>query len=676
MKVPVRWLNDFIATGLSTERVAELLTLSGSSVERVSGSGDDAVLELEVTSNRPDCLSLAGVARELSALTGKKARVPSVRSSVVKTPERVSVTIEDKKACPRYTARLIRGVRVAVSPEEVHRRLELAGVRPISNAVDATNYAMLECGQPMHAFDFDKLSGGRIHVRRSRKGEKFTAIDGVIHELDSETIVIADAERAIAIAGVIGGKDTEVTDSTTNVLLESAYFDPIAVRRARRKYKTQTDSSYRFERGVDPSVVGDASARAAALIAEWSGGKDVSGLLEAVKWTAPKPRSIELRAARIERLLGIKVPLARAAAILRNLGFEAKPKTAGTLTVKTNPARRDVAQEADLIEEVLRIEGFDKVPGRLPVTRHPVESPENRDAAAILELKGFLAHRGLNEILTYSLLSSKNLSDSGVDPSSACRIRNPLSLELEYYRPDLLPGMLNAILFNVRRKATSLGFFEIGRCLRSGIEETWLSVAFHGMVDETWNRKSPASFFDAKAALEDALAFLRAGDAAWEAVDDARFSTAAALSLSSRVIGVAGDVSDELLRRWDVPHPVHYAALRLDGVGERATAPVPARVKPVPKFPAARRDVAFLVKKDVPVREIERAMREAAGPTLAEIQLFDQYTGKGVPDDKRSLAFALEYRKPDGTFTDDEITRLQTAVIDGLKTAHGAEMRA
>ncbi len=674
MKLPLNWLKKYIDVNIPPDRLAEMLTMSGTAVERVEGKPSGAVLDIEVTTNRPDCLSVLGLAREIAALTGKKITTPRLSS-----PSRPSkdagfhLEIRDKKACPCYTARLIKNTSIRPAPASATACLEGMGSRPINNVVDATNFVLFEMGQPLHAFDFDKIKGARIIVRRALKNEKFIGIDGIEYVLDEETLVIADAERAIAIAGVMGGRLTEVTSQTRNLLLESAYFDPVRVRRASKKYKLSTESSYRFERGVDLSSVEMASRRAKDLILEWGGGQEVSfSELNNVKKT--KSKKIVLRLPRMRQVLGLDVKAARVSAILKNLGFETKMLSADKIAVTPLSQRRDVQQEADLFEEILRIEGFEKVPTAIPITRHAPDAPRDRAAVTVFGLKKFLMALGFHEIITYSLLSGKSISDSGFDASAAQKIVNAVSAEQEYFRPSLLPGLLQAVSFNVHRKASSLKLFEIGNRFAEGHEETVLAVAVYGMVEENWRRKTPASFYDLKGALENALGFLGSAEAQWKA-HDARpvYDQCATLSVESQNEGVVGCVASEVLLRWDIPHEVFAAEIRLDGLLKRG--PKPSAVKPVPKFPSVRRDIAFMIDEDVPVEALEGLMRRAAAPFLKETLLFDEYKGKNIAGGKRSLAFALAYQKDNGTFTEEEINQVQTRVGEALKKEYRVEFR-
>src|SRR3989338_1856708 len=358
MKLPVVWLKKYVDVSITPEKLSDLLTLSGTKVEHIEKKGGEAVFQIEVTTNRPDCLSILGLAQEVSALTGKKIKFPVFKKSVSGANKEIKVEIQDKKGCPKYTASLLKGVSVKAAPTQFQTYLEWMNTRPVSNVVDATNFVLFEMGQPLHAFDYDKIQGSVIVVRRARKGEKFLAIDGVDYPLDEKTLVIADAKKPIAIAGVMGGKLTEVTSGTKNVLLESAYFDPALVRQASRRYKLSSESSYRFERSVDIEQVVAASARVKDLILEWAGGREIGPMVDQDFSKKVNERPILLHEERLERLLGLKIPLGRIVQIFKRLGFKVKAASQGRLSVWTKNSRRETGQEADLPAKLLRVDGF------------------------------------------------------------------------------------------------------------------------------------------------------------------------------------------------------------------------------------------------------------------------------------------------------------------------------
>jgi len=407
MKVPLNWLKEYVDLPPKSKDLAELLTMSGTAVEGISRKGNSEVFEIEVTTNRPDCLSLRGIAREVSALTGKKIKKPPLRELKVSSKDRLPlrIDIEDKKGCPRYLGRVFTNASVSASPSWLSRHLESMGQKTINNVADITNFCLFELGQPLHAFDYDKLKGQRIIVRRARKGEKIIGINGTEYSLDERILVIADAERPVAIAGIMGGQNSEVGPSTKRVLLESAQFDPVLIRRAIRMLKLSSESSYRFERSVDPTKVEEASNRAGGLFSKIVGAKAASPLIEAGSWKAPKGARIRLRLPRVEETLGISVKPEKATKILSDLGFKVKKASRKELKVKTLVERSDIKQEVDLIEEIVRVYGYNRIPDTLPQThydRNVLIENYDREYRQIRRLKEFLAAQGMVEAVTFS----------------------------------------------------------------------------------------------------------------------------------------------------------------------------------------------------------------------------------------------------------------------------------
>ncbi len=681
MKLPISWLKKYIDVSWAPEKLAEALTFSGTKVECVEKKSGAPVLEIEVTTNRPDCLSILGLAREVAVLTGKTIKFPRIKLSglaekdfSVKPPE---IHIEDKKGCPKYTARLIKNIKIEPSSTEIKKCLESMDARPINNVVDATNFVLFEMGQPLHAFDYDKLAGGKIIVRRAKAGEKFLGIDDGEYTLDEKTLVIADAERPVAIAGVMGGKLTEVTDRTKNILLESAYFDSGLVRQASRKYKLSTESSYRFERGVNPNNILPASARARDLILESTGAVPAGPVVEKGDFKVVKIKPILLSLSRLDEIMGMKIPAARIIAILNHLEFHVKKAGQDHILVTPPSLRSDIYSREDIIEEILRIEGFDKVPAALPVTRHSETAIQDPQATGILELKKLLANLGFNEIISTSLISEKALVNSGFkELNRAQKITNLLSAEQEFFRPLLLPGMLQSILTNVHQKADSLKLFEIGNRYLEGKEETVLAISLYGNLEENWRRKNAASFYDLKGIIENMLAVFKIKDYQWKENEPCpKYENSSSLEINGKKYGTLGVLNPDILNRWDISHAVIYMELMLDGIFKKTSEQKTVRAKVLPKYPLVRRDIAFIIDEKISVQSLEDLMKNAAAPLLSEVQLFDEYTGKNIAADKRSLAFSLAYQKETGTFTEEEINALQAKVSGALKNTHRVEFR-
>ncbi|MGH7390289.1 MAG: phenylalanine--tRNA ligase subunit beta, partial [Candidatus Rokuibacteriota bacterium] len=671
--------------GLGEEHEAGLLALPADAplgADVVSALGlDDHVLEVEVTPNRPDCLSVVGVARELAALTGAPFRAPA--TAVKEADEPVTglarVRIEAPDLCHRFTARVISGVRVGPSPAWLAARLRAVGLRPISNVVDATNYVMWEIGQPLHAFDHARLAGATIVVRRARAGERFTTLDGQDRTLSGEMLVIADPEKALGIAGVMGGADTEVTDRTTRVLLEAAWFLPASVRRTSRALGLGTDAAYRFERGADIEALGDASDRAAQLIADLGGGTVARGMVDAY----PTPRArvrVPLRMARVERVLGVAPPRAEAERILAGLGLGVSAGGDGALDVEVPSFRRDLAIEDDLVEEIIRVWGYDKLPSTVPGGAiRLVQLPETlRQAAAVRRV---LVGAGLGEIVTYSF--SDPAYDEVLRPPGApapLSLRNPLSRDASLLRYNPLEGVLGVVATNLRKQQPNVRVFELTKVFEPapGLphEPRWLAVALAGARQPPawWTkgageaRADQMDVYDAKGVAELVL------DALGVPAPPARAVLAAGVKgfepdchgvLTSEGVTVAefGEIAEGVRRLYDIDVPVFAALLPLDEV-LRVTPPV-TRYRPLPRHPTVQRDVAFVVGalRSLTAAEIEAVIRAEAGPLLRQLTLFDVFT---FEDGRRNLAWRMTLQAEDRTLTDDEANRIQERVARGV----------
>ncbi len=677
MKAPLKWLREYVELPAKTADLAKLLTHSGTKAEGIQQKNGTDVLSLEITTNRPDCLSLLGIAAEIGAVTHRRVTAPKVTvpKALTKNLQPLHIEIQDNKACPRYLGRVFDKVEVRPSPEWLVRYLPWMDQKPINNVVDVTNFCLYEMGQPLHAFDYDKLKGRRIVVRRAKKGEKILAIDGNEYALDERILVIADAERPVAIAGIMGGKDTEVTERTKRVVLESAEFDPILVRRASRLLKLSSESSYRFERTVDPRRVREASDRAAALFCELAGAVIASHLKETGKGKPPKGVWIRLRLPRLNETLGHKIPTAKIVKILSYLGFKVKRVSKKEIKAKTLLQRKDIRREIDLVEEIIRIYGFDRIPETIPATRHEIRADDSEKEYRLLrQLRESLVSQGLYEAVTLSLVSERVLKNARLDKLEFIRVANPLSAEQEILRPSGLPGLLGAIAHNVNRKEKDIGFFEIAKRYLGSNEENVLSIAVTGLVNASWETKQTSSVYYLKGIVENVFELLRKKAPRWtEENTGPSFDGGLALTADDARAGMLGAVHADVAREWDIRQPVFFAEIDLDKV---LALPERRRVfSELGKYPPVRRDIAFVSASDKTVAEIAELMKAAGAPHLAKAVLFDQYAGSSIPAGKRSLAFSLEYHKKEGTFTDEEIRVLHTRVGDALRSKLGAELR-
>lgn len=634
---------------------------------------DDVTLELDLTPNRGDCLSVAGVAREVSALTGAALHAPPIRPARVRTQRRVAVRIEARAACPRYAGRVIEGLdRGARTPPWMRERLRRAGVRSLHPVVDVTNYVMLELGQPMHAFDLAKLRGG-IRVRTAAENEALTLLDGRRVPLPRGALLIADDRGPIALAGVMGGEETAVSEETDAVFLESAHFEPMTVARYARAMGIQTDASQRFERGVDPTLPVRALERATALLLEIAGGR--AGPI-AVAGAAPRERApIVLRAERLAQLLGMAVEPGRVADILKRLGMKVQRHKQGWRVVPP-PYRFDIGIEVDLIEEVARVLGYDRIPVTLPAApaRAP-ELPESRQSVA--RLRAMLVDRDYQEVITYSFVDPElqQLLDPGSPPE---RLSNPISADMAVMRTTLWAGLLQALRYNRNRQQNRIRIFEIGRRFvtqPAAREEGMLAGAVAGAaVPEQWGLpRREVDFYDVKSDVEAVLALTgRSGDVRFvPAVHPALHpGQSAAIHLGGEGVGWIGTLHPALQARLDIGKVVLFE-LRLDALLERR---IPAFVE-ISRYPAVRRDLAVVVPETTEAQTVLDAVRRAAGPLLTNLQLFDVYRGEGIDSGRKSLALGLTFQDSSRTLRESEVDALEAQVIEALQASLGAQLR-
>jgi phenylalanyl-tRNA synthetase beta chain len=667
---------------------------------------DDWVLEVEITPNRPDCLSIVGVARELAALTGGKFQYPTIAVTEGEGDAHVlaRVRIDDPDLCPRYAARVITGVRVGPSPAWMAARLRAVGLRPISNVVDVTNYVLWELGHPLHAFDYDTVADHTIVVRRARRGERLTTLDGQDRALGESMLVIADPERAIGIGGVMGGANTEVTGATTRVLLEAAYFKPGSIRGTSRDLGLKTDAAYRFERGADIEGLRDAIDRAAQLIAEVAGGVVARGVIDV--YPAPRRRPVvRLRVSRIQRVIGASPPVEEVARILEGLGLLVR-REPDALQVEVPAFRRDIAIEEDLVEEVIRVWGYDKIPSTLPGgTLIPARRPPTLAQADAV--RRALVAAGLDEVITYAFedpdlevalglvggeggvktaaeAEAVRVQEALVDRDrEPLRLLNPLSQDASALKSDLMPALLRVIATNVRRQQPNVRVFEIGkhyaRVRGEPAESRWLALALTGArANPAWYApREPADVFDAKGLAEHVLAVLGLRDVAVDADPGAHpyFEPGrwGRLVAGGTAVAAFGEIALPAREVFDIPAPVFGATIPLDVVA--AIAVEPPRFVALPRHPSVQRDVAFVIPQSLPAAEVEQVIRSAGGALLRSVTLFDLYAGEGVGPGTRSLAWRLTFRADDRTLTDAEVNDAYARVIEDVRRRFGVEVR-
>ena len=671
MKIVHAWLSE-LAPGLpdDVETVAREISLRGFEVAAV----ENGVIDFEITANRPDCLSHEGVARE-AAVIWRQAPRARLQGRVT-GPGAIPVVIEDADLCPRYAAQIF-DVTVGPSPPWLAERLDAAGVRSINNIVDVTNYVMLEMGQPMHAFDLERLAGGRLVVRRARPGEKLTTLDGVDRALDPEMLVIADAERAVAIGGVMGGRDSEIGPATTRMVLESAYFHPASVRRTSKRLNLKTEASTRFERGGDIEAPLDALARAATLIEQIGAGQ--SGTTVDVYPSPWSPRTVALRAARIERILGMRVPAEDVPRILAPLGFHATERDAHSWDVTVPSFRVDVLREVDLVEEVGRHYGFDRLPATFPVLSGAQPAPDPR-AERDRKIRTLLTAAGLSESMTFAFIeraAAAPFCGDGVEPAA---IANPLSEKFAVLRPSLLPGLIDSCAHNRRRGRKDVRLFETGSRFTAAGEGRAVGLAWSGAGNPAhWSAQPrPTDFFDIKGAVEVLCDALQIPQVEFAAADIPFLAAGRSAAIASQgiALGVLGQLLPAIAEQRGFPagEEVYVAELDVDALAARVPA-ADLRAASLPRFPAIVRDLSILVDDALPAAAVRGTIRSAAPSLLQSIVEFDRYQGKGIPDGRLSLSLRLTFRSPERTLTDDEVDAAMSAIVGALEGEHGAQRR-
>jgi len=681
MKVTYNWLKDFVAIKITPELLAEKLTMAGLEVTSLDKKLGDFVFEIEITSNRPDWLSVVGIAREVAAITGQKLQsLPKIKSQALgRNPADkacgLKICIEDKKDCPLYTAKIIKGVKVGPSPSWLRDRLELIGCRSVNNIVDITNYILFETGEPLHAFDLDKLSRGEIFIRRAKNNEKIVTIDGGEKTLNQNILVIADKEKPVAVAGVMGGKDTEVTEATTNILLEAAAFNQIAVRQARRSLGLQSESAYRFERGIDLEIVETASQRALKLIQELAGGSCV--MAKSSGFPQKKHKSVMLEVCAAHKILGIDIPASKIKIILDSLGFKVKIKAKDRLSVEIPGHRLDINSEIDLIEEIARVFGYENIAKSLPVAKAQINISQTQDKISLV--KNILVGLGLNEVITYSLIdreASKSFAQSKDYP--LIEILNPLSKEQEVLRPSLASGLARCVAHNLNQKQDYINVFEIAKAFLGSNdlprEELVLGLALSGAKSfllEQGRIEDKAGPLHLKGMLEVLFQRLGIKDYSFSASQDPLVFS---ISLNQEKIGVLGKLNKDTLDKFGIKNrDVFMAELYLEKVF--ASAQLDKKFTPPPRYPGINRDISFILKDDISIKEILDTIKEKGGQLLRDVNIMDYYKGEQIPSGFRGLTISCFYCSDERTLTETEINPAHNLICGLLTERFGAKMR-
>lgn len=647
----------------------------GKDIKEVLGI-NQTIVEFEITSNRPDCLSIIGLAREAAVTLGTEFKKPSInlKEEGDDASQYASVEIKDSDLCPRYAARIVKDVKIGPSPKWMRDRLKAAGVRPINNIVDITNYVMLEYGQPMHAFDLKDLAGNKIIVRRAQDGEAIKTLDDQDRKLDSSMLVIADKERAVAVAGVMGGANSEVTEGTKTILFESANFDGTSVRLTAKKLGIRTEASGRFEKGLDVENVSAAIDRAVELVEELQIGTVCKGIIDCyVK--KEQPTTLKLRAEKINEFLGTNVSKEEMVKIFKALEFEVDEKD---MTVKVPSFRPDVEREADLAEEVARFYGYNNIEATLLSGKAATQGKKTFKQSIEDLIKDTMIACGLSEIYTYSFTSPKVFDKINLPVDSELRkavvISNPLGEDYSVMRTTTVPDMLEVLGTNYSRRIEEVKLFELATVYlpkslpvkELPYEKPVLTLGMYGGLD----------FYDLKGVVEELLS--RLGITEYEfspikGVPALHPGRTAALSIKGEYAGTIGEGHPEALEKFECPERTYIGFIEIEKLV--ANAAMESQYKPLPKFPAVTRDIAMLVKDEILVKQIEDIIKQRAGKILEGIKLFDVYKGKQVPEGMKSVAYSITFRAADRTLTDEDVNKAMTKILDGLKNNIGAELR-
>jgi len=685
MRISQDWLNQYVDTP-PEEELEHVFEMAGIGVEE----RENGQFTLEITSNRGDWLGAFGLAREVAAMTGNRLRLPVIEEAAPVTAKSLKVEMENAADCTRYHATLLENIKIAESPQWLQKRLIAGGMRPQNNVVDITNYVMLEMGQPLHAFDADSIAtstgGHHIVVRRARIGESIITLDGLEHQLSHDVLCICNHKEPVAVAGLMGGASSEVKDHTAKVLLESAHFAPAAVRSSGRTLNFGTEASRRFERWVDPAATARAAARATQLLCELAGANVVESIdVNAAPWHA---EMVEIRLARTNAMLGLKLDLPTLSALLERLRLKVLLKDNATLVVETPSWRNDISREVDLIEEVARVHGYDKIPQTLPTGANVAAG---RSLVQRLEEKArsLLLRSGLQEVVTYSLenaekVAKAGLIENGLLASPPLQLRNPLSEDYTQLRTSMLPSLLGVLQKNAGNdpKAEAARIFELARVYlpkNGGLpdERRRVGIALSAAVPLAhWQKGSAATdFFSLKAIVNNFLEGLGAHYAEYRTASNQQFhpGRCASITLEGEDIGVLGEIHPTIQENWDLPQRAYVALLDFDALVRHLTL---RRVyQPIPKYPPVDRDLAILLDESISAARVNAVIKKAAGDLLERLDVFDLYTGPPVPEGKKSMALSLRFRDPLRTLNDGMVDELIENIVGALEHECGAQLR-
>ena len=694
MKLLYEWLKEFVPVAAPPAELASRLSLAGVAIDSLEDTGAGPVLDAEVTANRPDCLGHYGVAREVAAIYRLPVTPlrPKLKESLEKTTSVTRVEIESPDLCGRYTARVLRGVKVQPSPDWLKKRLEAIGENSINNVVDVTNYVMFELGQPMHAFDLDKLAEKRIVVRRARAGEKIKTLDGAERTLTKDMCVIADASRPVAIAGVMGGAESEIGFASRNILIESAWFDPISVRRTAKSLGLRTEASYRFERGADPEMADLASRRAAELILQVAGGELLEGAIDVYPARAPEKR-IELARQELLRLMGADIPDRDIEEILSALGFHpvrndqnrgAAESLLAAWECRQPSWRHDVSRGIDLIEEVARHYGYEKFPPRLPPAKQPAQRLPH--AAAMDRLRERVIGLGYQEIVEIPIVDAERDTVFRPEGLTPAIIGNPLAENASMMRSSGIVSMIGCIEWNLNHGQRNLRLFEIGKTyeMRNGepVETPVLTLGATGLSREKTIHEAARefAFADLKGDM-DRIAEL-AGGGRWQKASRNWLAAGRAAELSftsapDSAAGVAGQLARRVADQWKLRQEIFIAQIQLEPLLEAIeTARASLKFKPIPRFPAVERDFSLILADGVTFAQVKQSIQSLAIPEVDRIETADLFRGGQIPAGKFSLMIRVTFQNPQATLTDAQIAGHSAQIVAALERELNASLRA
>ena len=671
MKISLEWLSDYIEIDRGAEEIAEILSNVGFPTEEIEHVGNDWVINVEVTSNRGDCLSHIGIARELAAATGKKLRVPEITDaeSEEDASDYVSVVIEEPELCGRYTARVVVDVKVGPTPEWMRKRLEAVGVRSVNNIVDATNYAIMETGQPPHAFDYDRISGGKIIVRKGVLGEQLVSIDETKCDLKEDMLVIADEKGPVAIAGVMGGLDTEINESTNRVLLEDAQFNPVSVRRTGRILGISSEAAFRFERQVDTERVDWASMRTCDLIVQVAGGRIIKGVVDAYPGK-PETATVGMRFSRLNKLLGIEVGRDEVLRIFKGLDFEPEVKKEDLVVAKVPTWRHDIYREADLIEEVARCHGFSKIPTEDKINIEVV-GVDKRDKATG-QIREFLNSCGFYETINVTFVDEVYaiFGEAGIDDGVSVKDESRKSASL--LRQSLIGSLAQVVSSNYRAGNRPCRVYEIADTFKPTEDRQAGALPIQrpkiGLMCD-------GDFREVRGIVEGLVGlFNKNAEVEFRALDLKWAKAGAEIAVAGEVLGAGGILSDEVLERFDIADAV-ICAVELDFAGLLDMSGGSLTIKPIPRFPAVTRDLSLIVDERVCWADIDGVISASEIAELEDVEFVATYRGKPIDVGKKSVTVSLRFRDEDGTLRHETVDGFESKIVDSLSKKVGAELR-